>query len=433
MSKSRRFGLLCIVAILAPSLGWCCLSPRAAQALGAPLAWVGLSNQTGFAQDEVIAIEPVDPGEAMHLQDSLGAPVLGSGEVLSTDPVMENPNVSPAMYSLHQVMQWAYDRSPEAKLIEAEMNAVMRNIDPKDPDQCCSARLVRNVLREVALARRHDDATHAAVAYHKLVAATQAVALANEAIATADQLISMADQADRLELSDGNPLKLRQTRLDTVSLKSKQSFNTLKLRQELSRLTGRSETEVSTAIMTDGLPVDPPAIIAGQAVMMAHAQRHDRRAVQTLCRELRSCNVDAARLLMGIVNPGVGLTLATATKKLFQCFKEDRSDDDLNARRRQCAQLKNSLEVIIRNETLQAVLDVRSAAARLKLIDEQLQLASQRLDDAQGKIQIEEESPGSDLLIQLEISELRGKRLAIQKELALATDDLEHAKNTPIR
>src|SRR5690606_13201903 len=110
------------------------------------------------------------------------------------------PNAAPAMYALNQVMQWAYDRSPEARLIEAEMEAVTRNIDPKDPDQCCSARLVRNVLREVALARRYDDATHAAVAYHKLIAATQAVVFAGEAITTSDQLIAMADEAVRLEL-----------------------------------------------------------------------------------------------------------------------------------------------------------------------------------------------------------------------------------------
>ncbi|MCM2369245.1 hypothetical protein [Aporhodopirellula aestuarii] len=428
MSKYRRFGLLCLIAVVVPSLGWRYLSPPAAQALGVPLSWVGLS-------DDAVA------GDMMSLDHghSVGTFELAHPQVeLNSSAVQVNgpngqPIAGPAIYTQEQVMRWAYDRSPEAGLIETEVEAVLRGIDPKDPDACCSARLIRNVLREVALARRYDDATHAAVAYHKLIAASQAVAVAEQAIATADKLISMADQAERLEIPDGDPLKLRQTRLNLLSMKSEQSFNTLKLRQELSRLTGRSEAEVATAIMTDSLPNEAPSIIAGEAVSIALVQRRDLRAVQVLCRELRSCNVDAARLLMGIVSPGVGLSLATATKGLFQCLKDDKSDDDLNARRRQCSQLCRSLEVVIRNETLQAVLDVRSAAARLRLVDEQLQLARQRLEETRGRIRIDEEVPGSDLVLELEISEFTGKRLTLQKELILAIDDLEHAKSTPVQ
>ncbi len=429
MRKFLRFGWLCLLAIIVPSLGWWYASPRAAQALTVPLSWVGLSTTNSDVETMSLGLEPAGSIELAPLIDT-SLPLPLPMEVYG--PIVEVQS-GPAMYSLNQVMQWAYDRSPEAKLIESEVDAVMRGIDTKDPDACCSARLIRNVLREVALARRYDDATHAAVAYHKLLAATEAVELSRQAIAVHDKLIAMADEAERLEIPDGNPLKLRQTRLDLVELKTEQTFNTLKLRQELSRLTGRSEAEVATAVMTDVLPVQAPAIVAGEAVATAITQRRDLRAVQVLCRELRSCNVDAARLLMGIVSPGVGLSLAAASKGgLFQCLKDDKSDDDLNARRRQCSQMRESLEVVIRNETLQAVLDVRSAGARLKLIDEQIQLASSRLDEIRGLLKLEEATPGSDFVVELELFELRGDRLAMQKTLALAIDDLEHAKSSPI-
>ncbi|EMI45502.1 hypothetical protein [Rhodopirellula sp. SWK7] len=434
MSKYRRFGLLCLLAMVVPSLGWRYLSPPAAQALGVPLSWVGLSGDGGesdmMSLDLGHSVETLDlavphaevlPSSVEVLGSSIGHGVVG--EVVS----------GPAMYTQSQVMKWAYDRSPEAALIEAEVNAVIRGIDPKDPDACCSARLIRNVLREVALARRYDDATHAAVAYHKLIAATEAVAVAEQAIGTADRLISMADQAERLEIPDGDPLKLRQARFDLVALKTEQSFNALKLRQELSRLTGRAEAEVATAVMMDPLPVEARPIVAGEVVATALVQRRDLRAVQVLCRELRSCNIDAARLLMGLVSPGVGMSLATASKGLFQCLKEDRSDDDLNARRRQCSQLCQSLEVVIRNETLQAVLDIRSAAARLKIVDQQLQLAKQRLDETRGRIKIDEETPGTDLALELEIFEIRGNRISLQKDLVLALDDLDHATSAPVQ
>jgi hypothetical protein len=427
MSKFRRFGWLCLLAIIVPSLGWWYAAPRAAQALTVPLSWVGLSTTNSDVPTLSLGLESAGSIE-------LAPPIDGS---LPLPLEMHGLNVEvqsgPAMYSLCQVMQWAYDRSPEAKLIESEVDAVTRGIDPKDPDACCSARLVRNVLREVALARRYDDATHAAVAYHKLLAATEAVEFARQAIAVHDKLIAMADEAERLEIPDGNPLKLRQKKLDLVQLKTEQTFNTLKLRQELSRLTGRSEAEVATAVMTDVLPGQAPAIVAGEAVATAITQRRDLRAVQVLCRELRSCNVDAARLLMGMVSPGIGLSLAAASKGgLFECLKDDKSDDDLNARRRQCSQMRESLEVVIRNETLQAVLDVRSAGARLKLIDEQIQLASSRLDEVRGMLKLETVTPGSDFVVELELFELRGDRLAMQKTLALAIDDIEHAKSTPI-
>jgi hypothetical protein len=331
-------------------------------------------------------------------------------------------------YTFDDVTRWASDHSPAANLIESESVAVTRGINTNDPDGCCAARLVQNVMREVALARRSDSVLQAAVAYHKLVAATQAVKMADDAIAAQDKLIALATEAERLGLPYANPLKLRQTRLDLLDLKTEQSFGALKLRQELSRLTGRSESEVATATMSDALPVQAPSIVAGDAVATALTQRHDLRAIQILCRDLNRCNLDAARLLMGTLSPGVGLSLATAATGMLKCFKEDTTENDLNARRCQCQELQDSLQAVIRNETLQAVLDVRSAGARLKLVDEQLQLASERLDETRGKIHIDEATPGSDLVVELEIYQLRGDRLARQKDLAVAIDNLNHAQ-----
>jgi len=355
--------------------------------------------------------------------------VVESSAESTVDEKLPPPVIS---YTVSDVQRWAYARSPEANLIEAEIKAVMRAVDPKDPESCCSALLIRDVLREVALARRADDAMHAAVAYHQLLAAMAASGFVDEALRSQDELISIAEQAERLNLPDGDPLKLQQARVELLDLKSQQRFTELKLRQELSRLTGRDEAEVAIAVMVDSLPTAAPTIVAGQAVQTALAQRHDLKAVTILAARLNTCNLDAARLLMGIVSPGVGLSLATATKGLFSCLKEDHSDDDLGDRRRQANNLVESLRHVIRNETLQAVLDVRAASARLKLIDEQIAIAEDRLDRTEGNIKLANSSPGSDLLIQLQIAELEGQRVGIMKDLALALDELDHARGMAI-
>ncbi len=369
-----------------------------------------------------------DSARAFELDKDM--PVVTVGPI--DQPAIES-QVAPTPYTLTDVMQWAYEYSPAASLINSEAIAVRRGINTEDSDGCCEARLVQGVLQEVALARRSDSATEAAIAYHKLVAATQAVEFASQAVAIQDKLIGLAAEAERLDIPDANPLTLRQTRLDLVDLQTEQTFNALKLRQELSRLTGRSESEVAVAIMMDPLPSDAPSIAAGEAVSQAFRQRHDLRALQVLCRDLNRCNLDAARLMMGTLSPGAGLSLAVAATGLLKCLKTDTTDNDFQARRRQCAELLESVQSVVRNETLQAVLDVRSAGARLQIVDEQLQFATERLEEARGKIQIDEATPGSDLIVELEIYQLRGKRLARQKDLAIAIDNLHHASGAPLQ
>lgn len=417
----RRFGVtLFVIALPLGLISWC-VSPHAAQALGMPLAWANGSHDANASlhhdrlPDASRLIEPAAAEEGMTIEQAV-API-------------SDPQMSATTYTLDDVTRWAHDYSPAASLIESEAAAVVRGIDTSNADGCCAARLIQDVLREVALARRSDRANEAAIAFHQLVAATQAVILADEAIAVQDKLIAFAAEAERLDIPDSNPLKLRQTRLDFIDMKTQQSFNGLKLRQELSRLTGRSETEVANALMGGLLPTEAPSIAAGDAVATALNQRHDLRALQILCRDLKPCNLDAARLLMGAISPGIGLSLATAASGILKCLQEGNNDKDLNTRRCQCQELQSSLQGVIRNETLQAVLDVRSAGARLKLVDEQIQLASARLEGTRGKIQIDEATPGSDWMVELEIYQLRGERLERQTDLAVAIDNLHHAQD----
>lgn len=444
MIPYRRFGLAFVVTILAPTVACWYASPHAAQALGVPLAWAGVvSDADALASSTLGSNAPPGgndaPGgnEAPGINDiahAIRASALGSLEPSDLMGITSPPDRSVAAspiasmtYTYDDVTRWASDHSPAANLIESESVAVTRSINTNDPEGCRAARLVQNVLRELALARRSDSVRQAAVTYHKLIAATNAVNMANDAIAVQDKLIAFATEAERLDLPDANPLKLRQTRFDLLDLKTEQSFGALKLRQELSRLTGRSEAEVAAATMSDTLPDHAPSIGASEAVATALIQRHDLRAIQILCRDLNRDNLNAGRLLMGTLHPGVGLSLATAATGMLKCFQEDTSDNDLHARRCQCQRLQESLKAVIRNETLQAVLDVRSADARLQLVDEQLQLAAQRLDDTRGRIHIDEAAPGSDLVVELEIYQLRGDRLARQMDLAVAIDDFNHA------
>lgn len=413
MNRRLRIGMIVALVVTMPGMAFWLTNPPAAES-------VNQSLRLNSASDLIRSI----PGEenGADLDSDIAEP-----------PSSNSVAIAPAItYSVDQVKRWAYDRSPEAGLIESEITAVMRMIDPKDADACCSARLIRDVLTQVALGRRSDDATHAATAYHKLVAATQSLITIDRAIASQDRLIEIAEEAERLELDDGDALQVRQSRLDLLDVKSQQRFNCLRLRQELSRLTGRDESEVASASMIDPLPIGVPTLNAGEAVQIALAHRHDLQAVRVLCRELKTCNLDAVRMLMGIVSPGVGLKLAVAVKGLFSCLKEDRSDNDLQQRRRQCQQLAGSLEIVIRNETLQAVLDVRAAAARLDLIDQQIDIARQRLSQTRGAMRLDESAPGSDLLIELKIDDLDGKRIGYQKDLALAIENLDHACGLPV-
>src|SRR6056297_3030825 len=204
MTRMLRLGLLSMLLVTAPGAGLFLTSPRAAETLHRSLDWVTASPEKSILTRSGSDASLTDP-------DSIAS--AASSEASGPESIAE----APATYSIAQVMRWAYDRSPEAALIEAESAAVMRGVDPHDPDSCCSARLVRNVLAEVALARRADDATHAAVAYHKLVAAEDALSIINQAIAVEDRLIEMSEQAERLELPDGDPLKLNQSRLQLLA------------------------------------------------------------------------------------------------------------------------------------------------------------------------------------------------------------------------
>ncbi|WP_404305988.1 TolC family protein [Neorhodopirellula lusitana] len=431
MNRHLRIALIGLLIVAMPGTGIWLASPRTAAAVGRTLhldkalTWVSGTPTTSSESNESF-------DESWEPVPDAFPPFNAPGSVVVEHSVGETPYPVAVTYTPSQVMRWAYERSPEGRLIESEIQAVMRAIDPKDKDACCAARLIRNVLSEVALARRADDATHAIVAYHKLIAANLAVTKIDEAIAIQDRLIAMSDEAERLELPDGDPLKLRQARLELLDLKSQQRFNGLKLRQELSRLTGRDEAEVALAIMIAPLPEQAPDVVAGEMVATALAQRHDLRAVAVLCRDLNSCNIDAARLLMGIVSPGVGLSLATAAKGLFSCLKDDPSDNDLNARRRQCSQLHESLKTIIRNETLQTVLDVRAVNKRLELMDQRIALTVERLDQTRGAVRLDESPVGSDLLVELELFELQGLRIGLQKDLALAMDNLDHVRSMPL-
>ena len=428
MNRKLRIVLIGLFIIVTPGTGFWLASTRTAEALGRTLKLDRALTWVSSGDSEL------RPGESIESEWDREFEVIPSDNdvvVVESSPPSTAASIA-VTYTGPQVMHWAYERSPEAGLIESEVDAVMRGVDPKDKDAVCAACLIRNVLAEVALARRADDAAHAITAYHKLIAATEAMSIADQAITVQDRLIGMSDEAERLELPDGDPLKLRQSRLELLDLKSQQRFNTFKLRQELSRLTGREESEVALAIMVETLPVQAPSIIAGEAVTTALAQRHDLRAVAVLCREMNACNIDAARLLMGVVSPGAGLSLASAAKGLFSCLKDDTSDNDLQSRRRQCKQLYKSLQVVIRNETLQAVLDVRAAGKRLELIDQQITIAGERLDQTRGAIRLDESPAGSDLLIELELKQLQGKRIGIQKDLAVAMDDLDHARSTPL-
>lgn len=334
-----------------------------------------------------------------------------------TEPVGAESSIS---YTRQQVMQWAYQNSPEANMIDQESRAVACGVDCDDDDAVCQLRLVRSVLAEIALGRRSDDAADAAKAYDRLLVAQLGKQIARQGIEVQNRLIDLANEADRLGVPDGNVLQLQQAKLVWQDMEVQQTFATQKLRQELARRTGRPESEVAIAVTIDSLQ-STESVDAGSSVAIALENRNDLKAVKQLCAGMRTCNLSSARQLMGALSPGAGLAIASATgKKLFSCFSPDSNTSDLNCRRQQCSLLRESLSDVIRNETLQSVLDVRLANARLGLIDRQLQWAEERLAETTAAIELDQQPVGSDDLIRLELAKLRGDQLARQLDVSLA-------------
>ena len=359
-------------------------------------------------------------------------PSTSSPSSLAASSLAASASPVPA-YTLAEVRAAAYAFSPEGNLLEGEAQAVACNVDPDDEQSRCSAALISSVLREVAIGRRADDAALAAKAYHRLVAAEAGWLVAQEALLVQDQLIELAEQAERLELPDGDVRELQQQRLQLQDTAEQQRFARLKLRQELARLTGWPESEVAVAVLVDSLPEAGSPIDAAEAVAAASAQRHDLQAVANLCQGMNRCSLPAARQLLGALSPGVGLSLGTvARSRLLACLHDDRSDNDLAARRRQCRQLYTALDRTIRNETLQAVLDVRLAQARFELVTQQIELVRTRLEETKAQIQLDQAQPGSDHLVELQLQSLLGTRLERQLDLAVALDEFDRVRSMPV-
>nr|WP_255712976.1 hypothetical protein [Rhodopirellula sp. JC740] len=326
-------------------------------------------------------------------------------------------------YTRYQVMQWAYQNSPEANMIDQEIRSVSCGVDCDDEDAMCQLRLIKSVLAEIALGRRADDAAEAAKAYDRLIAAQDGIEIAGEGLRVQDRLIDLANEADRLGVPDGDVLQLQQAKLVWQDMQLQQNFATRKLRQELARRTGRPEAEVAIALIHEPLQTleSIGSVDAGLSVATALENRNDLKAVKKLCAGMRTCNVSSARQLMGAINPGVGLAIASAgAKGLLSCLHPDTSGRDLNCRRQQCSLLRESLSGVVRNETLQAVLDVRLAQSRLELIDQQLLWAQERLQEKQAAIDLDQQPVGSDDLIRLEMQRVRGDQLARRLDLSLA-------------
>lgn len=347
-----------------------------------------------------------------------------------TEPIGADPSIS---YTRQQVMQWAYQHSPEANMIDQESRAVACGVDCDDDDAVCQLRLIRSVLAEIALGRRSDDAADAAKAYDRLVAAQLGKQIARQGIEVQNRLIDLANEADRLGVPDGNVLQLQQAKLVWQDMEVQQTFATQKLRQELARRTGQPESEVALAVTIDSLQ-SIESVDAGFSVATALDNRNDLKAVKQLCAGMRSCNLSSARQLIGALSPGAGLAIASAAgKKLFSCFSPDSNTSDLSCRRQQCSLLRESLSDVIRNETLQAVLDLRLANARLGLIDRQLQWAEERLAETKAAIELDQQPVGSDDLIRLELEKLRGDQLARQLDVSLAITEWKRVQGIVLK
>jgi len=174
---------VCIVAIVGREvLGWCVFSsPRRRQATGRPrsLGSVSQAIPLGFRPYHFRSSRAV-PVDERSVSDEPGHGMpRPPGEVLTQvfniipeRATSEESNVgeeqrrsSNRRCTRKSSMRWALRGSTRGPIDPRRKSMrSMRGVESeKTRDQCCSAGLVRNVLEEVALARRHDDATHSRV------------------------------------------------------------------------------------------------------------------------------------------------------------------------------------------------------------------------------------------------------------------------------
>lgn len=332
-------------------------------------------------------------------------------------------------WTVDQVRQWATEQAAVARLIDAERRAAGCGLDRDDAEQCAQVGLIQAVLAALAKHDRNEAAGEAMSVYYQIVGLESQLGLLDQAHAELSSLVKAAETAERLELPDGDPNELRRRRSEVVDQRLRAKYGAEKLRIRLARLTGKERQLAAAAELTDSLPEEVAPIALEIAIEQARTERGDLKAVSILCRCMNEDSLPAARSLLGIVQPGLGLSLLTSSKCLLPGLGGG-DDADLSCRRAECRQLLQVTRDNIEDEVVLAELDVRQAVERRANAVSKAALAEDHAKRQAKAEELEQASAGSHSLAKLTSLEAQGEAIQRHIELAVAEVKFRQSRGT---
>lgn len=326
-----------------------------------------------------------------------------------------------ATWSVDQVRQWATEHAAVANMLDAERRAATCGLDRDNARPCAQAGMVQGVLAALARHDRNQSAGEAMTVYYQIVGLETQLTLLDQAHAELSSLVAAAEAAERLELPDGDPIELRRRRSEIEDRRLQARYGVKKLRTQLARLTGQSRQLANAAELTASLTDEVTQIAPDAAVEQAWDKRDDLQAVRILCRCMSEDSLPAARALMGVVQPGLGLSLLASSKCLLPGWGDDVAD--LGCRRSQCRQLLQATRDNIEDQVILAELDVRQAVERRANAEANAALVEQHAKLQAKAEQLEQAAPGSHSLAKLISLEAQGE--AVQRRIDLAVAEIK--------
>lgn len=364
---------------------------------------------------------------------SLGSPVvLESSAAADTPLVWEDSDPAMGSWTAEMVRVWAAECADGARALQAESRSVGAAYDRDKGEQRQQACLTQTVLAHLAAHDRNRAAAEALSTYYQIVAIEQQLSTLRDAIEVVDTLTQLAEKAEQFELPDGDPNALQQQGLELAARVVDAEVGIRKLRLRLARLTGRPLSVANEVLLSDPIPPAPVMLSLDDALADALAHRRDLQAIEAVCPCISSDTMPAVRSLMGVLQPGLGIGTAIATKSLLFAHGGEEGKD-VCARREQCRALAHTRRGQIEDEVRLAELELQACYQRTDLADQRLTLAKQAAREQAKAVELEQSPPGADLLSALESLTVRGELQSRWMEQSLAEVELLEARGAAYR
>lgn len=350
-------------------------------------------------------------------------------------------------WTVEAVRQAAVENASGAALIESERQALAATVGRRQDEVAAQARMLRSALGHLADHDRNRAAAEALELHYRIVGIETQIGLAQDARDVIDALLRMAERAEALELPDGNRNEFRHQRLEVDDQLVRLNAARRAALRRLARLIEYPTDQSDSITLSDRLPSPSDSERAGETlpapgeeptaedapdspVNIAMRNRSDLRAVDAICRCLSTDTLPAARTLMGVLRPGLGLATAVAGGGgLLGRLHGDRGDAaELTRRRRQCDLLRQSTRDTIRDDVALALANLHQATRRVRIAAERESIAISTAEESDSAVRLEQAAPGSERLALLEALRLAAETIDRRVDLAVAEVELRKAQ-----